>query len=85
MLNMSLVPGLDNFPRFKKNFLFKFFKWTESEFNKFEPRLKSAKNRFQLSAAGLNPETLNTILSGTIYIWIVCLSVCMNPINVKTA
>ena len=37
---------------------------SESEFNEFEPRLKSAKNRFQLSA-GLNLETLNTILSGT--------------------
>jgi len=30
-----------------------------SEFNEFEPRLKSAKNRFQL-CAGLNFETLNT-------------------------
>ena len=29
----------------------------------FEPRLKSAKTRFQLSA-GVNLETLNTILSG---------------------
>ena len=36
----------------------------ESEFNEFEPCLKSAKNRFQLSA-GLNLETLNTILRGT--------------------
>ena len=35
-----------------------------SEFKEFEPRLKSAKNRFQLSA-GLNLEELNTILSGT--------------------
>jgi len=35
-----------------------------SEFDKFEPRLKSAKNRFQLSA-GLNLETFNTILSKT--------------------
>ena len=35
---------------------------SESEFNKFEPRLKSAKNRFQLST-GLNLETLNTIFS----------------------
>ena len=35
-----------------------------SEFNEFEPRLKSAKNRFQLSA-GLNLEKLNTILSET--------------------
>ena len=32
------------------------------EFNEFEPRLKSAKNRFQLSADN-NLETLNTILS----------------------
>ena len=37
----------------------------ESEFDEFEPRLKSAKNRLQLSAAGLNLETLNTNLSGT--------------------
>ena len=35
---------------------------TVSEFHEFEPRLKSAKTRFQLSA-GLNLETLNTILS----------------------
>ena len=35
----------------------------KSEFNEFEPRLKSAKNRFQLSA-GLNLEKLNSILSG---------------------
>ena len=38
-----------------------------SEFNEFEPRLKSAKNRFQFSA-GLNFEKLNTILSGTNHI-----------------
>ena len=35
-----------------------------SELNEFELRLKSSKNRFQLSA-GLNLETLNTILSET--------------------
>ena len=35
-----------------------------SEFNEFEPRLKSAKNRSQLSA-GLNLENLNTIINGT--------------------
>ena len=35
-----------------------------SEFNEFEPRLKSVKNQFQLSA-DLNLETFNTILSGT--------------------
>ena len=40
---------------------------TESDFNEFEPRLKSAKNRFQLSAC-LSFETLNTILSGTNHI-----------------
>ena len=40
------------------------FKWPVSEFNEFEPRLKSAKNRFQLSAV-LTLEKLNTILSGT--------------------
>ena len=37
---------------------------TVSEFNEFEPRLKSAKNRFKLSA-GLNLVTLHTILRGT--------------------
>ena len=37
-------------------------KCPESEFNEFEPYLKSAKN--QLSAC-LNHETLDTILSGT--------------------
>ena len=39
-----------------------------SEFNEFMPRLKSAKNRFQLNAA-LNLEKFNTILSETNYIW----------------
>ena len=37
---------------------------SESEFNEFEPRLKSPNNRFQFSA-GLNLETLNRILSET--------------------
>ena len=39
----------------------------KSEFNEFEPRLKSAKNQFQLRA-GLNLETFNTILTGNNYI-----------------
>ena len=43
------------------------YKETVSEFNEFEPGLKSAKNRIQLSA-GLNLKKLNTILSGTNYI-----------------
>jgi len=41
----------------------------ESEFNGFEPRLKSAKTRFQLSA-GLTLETFNTIFSGINHIWV---------------
>ena len=40
---------------------------SESEFNEFEPRLNSTKNWIQLSA-GLNLETLKTILSGTNHI-----------------
>ena len=40
---------------------------SESEFNEFNPRLKSPKNRFQLSA-GFNFEKYNTILSGTNHI-----------------
>ena len=43
------------------------FIYPVSEFNEFEPRLKSAKNRFQLSA-GLNLENLNTIFSATNFI-----------------
>ena len=35
-----------------------------SEFNEFEPRLKSAENRLQLST-GLNLETMKQILSGS--------------------
>ena len=39
----------------------------EMEFKEFEPRFKSAKTRFKLSA-GLNLETFDTILSGTNHI-----------------
>ena len=39
----------------------------EMEFKEFEPRFKSAKNRFNLSA-GLNLETFDTILSGANHI-----------------
>jgi len=38
-----------------------------SEFNEFESRPKSSKNRIQLSA-GLNLEKINTILRGTKHI-----------------
>ena len=40
---------------------------SEMEFKEFEPRFKSAKPRFKLSA-GLNLETFDTILSGTNHI-----------------
>ena len=40
---------------------------SEMEFNEFKPRFKSTKTRFKLSA-GLNLETFDTILSGTIHI-----------------
>ena len=39
-----------------------------SEFNEFKTRLKSPKNRFQLSV-GLNLEKLDTILSGINHNW----------------
>ena len=39
----------------------------EMEFKEFEPRFKSAKIRFKLSA-GLNLETFDTILSGANHI-----------------
>ena len=38
------------------------------EFKEFEPRFKSAKTRFKLSA-GLNLETFDNILSGTNHIY----------------
>ena len=40
---------------------------TEMEFKEFEPRFKSAKTRFKLSA-GLNLKAFDTILSGTNHI-----------------
>ena len=39
----------------------------EMEFKEFEPRFKSAKTRFKLSA-GLNLETFDTVLNGTNHI-----------------
>ena len=47
----------------KKNYDIKFGVYVcVSEFNEFKPRLKSPKNRFQMSA-GLNLEKCNTISS----------------------
>ena len=40
---------------------------SEMEFKEFEPRFKSAKTRFKLSA-GLNLETFDTNLGGTNHI-----------------
>ena len=45
----------------------KFTKFIFFKFNEFKPRLKSPKNRFQMSA-GLNLEKFNTILSETNHI-----------------
>jgi len=42
-------------------------KYPEMEFKEFEPRFKSTKTRFKLSA-GLNLETFDTILSETNHI-----------------
>ena len=47
-----------------KYFKLRLFEQTVSEFNEFELRLKSVKNRFQLSA-GLILEKLNTIFGET--------------------
>jgi len=41
--------------------------YPEMEFKEFEPRFKSAKTRFNVSA-GLNLETFDTILRGTNHI-----------------
>ena len=45
----------------------KYLKYPEMEFKEFEPRFKSAKTRFKVSA-GLNLETFDTLLSGTNHI-----------------
>jgi len=49
------------------SFIKQLFKKPEMEFKEFEPRFKSAKTMFKLSA-GLNLETFDTILSGTNHI-----------------
>ena len=51
----------------KSHFLIPISIQPEMEFIEFEPRFKSAKTRFKLSA-GLNLETFDTILSGTNHI-----------------
>ena len=52
---------------------------SESEFNEFEPRLKSTKNRFQLRA-GLNLEKLNRILNRTTHIWAAAQVLLIRPL-----
>ena len=47
--------------------VYKFINGTEMEFKEFEPRFKSAKTGFKLSA-GLNLETFDAILRGTNHI-----------------
>ena len=61
---ISVLPDDVNLWYFK----LRLFNLTVSEFNEFEPRLKSAENPFQFSAS-LNLEKLNTVLSKTNNIW----------------
>ena len=51
----------------KLDSIYEKIKQPEMEFKEFEPRFKSAKTRFKLSA-GLNLETFDTILRGTNHI-----------------
>ena len=74
-MQVSLKKGLTHFNRLKQfssfiNLMVKscilgklFSHHPEMEFKEFEPRFKSAKTRFKLSA-GLNLETFDTILNG---------------------
>ena len=57
--------NIESIPIFNPMLLFfwMFLIESEAEFNEFKPRLKSPKNRIQLSA-GLYIEKFNTILSG---------------------
>jgi len=57
---------LTNFTGKRINLLY--YMRVKMEFKEFEPRFKSAKTRFKLSA-GLNLETFDTILSGTNHKW----------------
>ena len=67
--------NLSDFDKIKQNIFnislvrweIKKLKCPEMEFKEIEPRFKSAKTRFKLSA-GLNFETFDTILSGTNHI-----------------
>ena len=56
-----------SFKLYHNSFIIDDMKGTEMEFKEFEPRFKSAKTRFKLSA-GLNLEAFDTILSGTNHI-----------------
>ena len=58
--------GLENRSVWQRLNFFQIVK-TEMEFKEFEPRFKSAKTRFKLSA-GLNLKTFDIILSGTNHI-----------------
>ena len=62
LFHLSLYFKVTAKETWKKHFM---SNWTVSD---FDQRLKSAKNRFQLSA-GLNLEAINTILSRTNHIW----------------
>ena len=60
-----MVKGIESLPKTKT--CKSLFLYPEMEFKEFDPRFKSTKTRFKLSA-GLNLETFDTILSGTNHI-----------------
>ena len=61
LIQISFQPDVADLSN-SQSFKYRRFTFSVYEFKEFEPRLKSAKNRFQLST-GLNLEKLNTILS----------------------
>ena len=64
---LLLLPELETFVTSRVGNFCVQYSLSEMEFKEFEPRFKSAKTRFKLSA-GLNLETFDTILSGTNHI-----------------
>ena len=60
----NALKGVESLPQ---TLIFKIPLKPEMEFKEFEPRFKSAKTRFKLSA-GLILETFDTILSGSNHI-----------------
>ena len=64
-MSISLQPKIQTLDNLSLQY--QWFTRPVTEFKKFEPRFKSVKTRFKLSAS-LNLETFNKILSGTNHI-----------------